>query len=71
MNGTASVPKARAVILFARSEVIQLWKQQGYVSAGEVAKDGFLSGGLFAQVLLPSAFQLLYSVSHGCEVYHF
>ena len=65
MNGTASAPKARTVILFARSEVIHLWKQQGYVSAGEVTNDGFLPGGLFAQVLLPSAFQLLYSVSHG------
>jgi NLR family CARD domain-containing protein 3 len=48
--GPGSRPRLRGYLVFARPEEMAEWRANGFVSTQDVAEDGFLPNGLFAQV---------------------
>lgn len=49
--GPASRPHLRGYLVFSRPDEMAEWRANGFVAAQDVAEDGFLPNGLFAQVL--------------------
>jgi NLR family CARD domain-containing protein 3 len=44
-------PFARALLIFATLDVMSGWRERGYTTVQEVAKEGFLPNGLFSQFM--------------------
>ena len=50
--GPGSRPHLRGYLVFSRSDEMAEWRTNGFVATQDVAEDGFLPNGLFAQVLV-------------------